>query len=87
MTLTFPNRMRSFDETLEGVRFLGHDGMFEVPFLVETEALAELRGTATEANSLAAFDAARDTIYNVARALYAQGRRSRYVLTAADFGK
>ena len=39
MTLTFPNRSRSYDEAGQRIRFLGHDGMFEVPFAIEIEAL------------------------------------------------
>lgn len=39
MTLLFPNSSRSFDEKRNAVRFLGHEGMFEVRFFVEAEAL------------------------------------------------
>ena len=49
MTLAFPNPSRSFDEVRNAVRFIGHDGMFEVRFFVEAGALAksdtELRRT------------------------------------------
>ena len=49
MTLAFPNPSRSFDEVRNAVRFIGHDGMFQVRFLVEAGALeksgTELRGT------------------------------------------
>lgn len=83
MTLSFPNRSRSYDEAGQRVRFTGHDGVFEVPFFVETDAL---RPTAAgEAHYLAAFDAARATIQDVARENYENARRSVYVLTAADF--
>ena len=86
MTLAFLNRSRSFDEARRAVRFIGHDGMFEVPFLVEVGALGG-PGTRelSEAQSLQAFDAARDSIHNVARQAYSRGRRSLYTLTAADF--
>lgn len=83
MTLEFPNRSRSYDETRRRVRFTGHDGMFEVPFSVETGAL---RAAADgEAHYLAAFDAARATIHEVAREIYGNTRRTLYVLTVADF--
>ncbi|MBP1874852.1 hypothetical protein LPJGGPFB_02650 [Ensifer adhaerens] len=86
MTLSFPNQSRSFDDTRKAVRFLGHDGMLEVPFYVEAEALAHGAPTrTTEAACLNAFDAARTKIYDVAKAAYAHGRRTIYVLTAADF--
>jgi hypothetical protein len=83
MTLTFPNRSRSYDEARQRVRFIGHDGMFEVPFFVETDALPS--AAAGEANYLAAFDAARATIHDIAREIYGNSRRKVYVLTAADF--
>ena len=40
MSLAFPNPSRSFDEVRNAVRFIGHDGMFEVPFFVEADALS-----------------------------------------------
>lgn len=86
MTLEFPNRSRSFDETRNAVRFSGHDGMFEVSFLVEAAALARPGGTVlSEADFLTAFDAARGSILEVAREAYSHGRRTSYTLTAGDF--
>lgn len=84
MTLTFPNRSRSFDQVRKAVRFLGYDGMFEVPFLVQAEALGGLASSSMiEADCLAAFDAARNSIYDAARKAYTRGRGT--TLTAADF--
>lgn len=83
MTLTFPNRSRSYDEAGRRVRFIGHDGMFEVPFFVETDAFST--AAAGEAHYLAAFDAARSKIHDVAREIYGNARRTVYVLTAGDF--
>ncbi|TIX53614.1 MAG: DUF1488 domain-containing protein, partial [Mesorhizobium sp.] len=40
MTLNFPNRSRSYDAAAKRIRFVGHDGMFEVPFFVEIAALS-----------------------------------------------
>lgn len=62
MTLEFLNPSRSFDEVRNAIRFIGHDGMFEVPFFVEVEALArspaELRSTeVSEEMYLSTFDA------------------------------
>ncbi|MGQ2909883.1 MAG: DUF1488 domain-containing protein [Aliihoeflea sp.] len=86
MTLEFPNCSRSFDDTRNAVRFIGHDGMFEVPFFVEAGALARPgRAAPSEADCLTAFDAARKSIHGVAREAYSHGRRSSYVLTATDF--
>ena len=90
MTLAFPNPSRSFDEARNAVRFTGHDGMFEVPFFVDADVLAQLdttlRGTGTsERKYLSAFDALRTSIQEVAREAYSHGRRNFYTLTAADF--
>lgn len=86
MPLSFPNRTRSFDEARLAVRFTGHDGMFEVPFLIDAAALAKSNpAEATEATCLAAFDAAREFIQDVARQAYSRDRRQLYLLTAVDF--
>ena len=87
MALTFPNRSRSYDEAGQHIRFLGYDGMFEIPFMIEIEALANnTQGAATaEAGYLAAFDAARGSILDVARKAYSRGRKNLFVLTSADF--
>lgn len=86
MTLEFPNPSRSFDKVRNAVRFIGHDGMFEVPFFVETAALAKLgKAHLSEADSLTAFDTKRSSIHDVAREAYSHGRRTTYTLTAADF--
>jgi len=89
MTLLLPNPSRSVDEKRNAVRFIGHDGMFEVRFFVEAEALvmadAELgRSEISESKLLTAFDALRLSIYKVVRKAYSSGRDS-YTLTAADF--
>jgi len=89
VTLDFPNPSRSFDEARNAVRFIGHDGMFEIPFFVEANALASTitKGSgleAAEAACLAAFDAARRSIHDVARKLYSRGRQTSYLITAAD---
>lgn len=86
MTLKFPNRSRSFDETRNAVRFIGHDGMFEVPFFIEAGALITQDGAkSSEADCLAAFDSARGSIHDVARKAYSHAHRTLYTLTAADF--
>lgn len=86
MTLDFPNPSRSFDEARNAVRFIGHDGMFEVPFFIEADALASTitKGGGLEAACLAAFDAARRSIHDIARKLYSRDRQTSYTITAAD---
>lgn len=87
MTLAFPNPSRSYDSVQKRVRFVGHDGMAEIPFQVDADALSKHRPDpgAGEASSLAAFDADRSAIYDVAREAYSHGRKRVYVLTSADF--
>ncbi|QDC02772.1 DUF1488 domain-containing protein [Mesorhizobium sp. 8] len=88
MTLAFPNPSRSFDEARNAVRFVGHDGMFQIRFFIEADALAKpdtkREAGALEAKCLSAFDALRTSIYDVARKAYSHGRRDSYTLTAAD---
>jgi hypothetical protein len=87
MALMFPNASRSYDETRRGIRFVGHDGMFEIPFFVEIGAfpLKANGESSSERDFLAAFDAARESIQSVAREAYANSRKNRYVLTPSDF--
>ncbi|MEJ5021536.1 DUF1488 domain-containing protein [Ochrobactrum vermis] len=85
MSLLFPNPARSFDEVEMGVRFTGYDGMTSVPFLIDKTAL-EKNGSiaATESSLLAAFDASRKIIYDVAREVYFHARQTSYRITVAD---
>ena len=90
MTLQFPNPSRSYDPDRHRIRFWGHDNTLEVPFFLEEDALLKLAPNArgSEASLLAAFDAARSRIMEVATALYSAARGSRrdaVSLTATDF--
>jgi hypothetical protein len=90
MTLEFLNPSRTFDEVRNAIRFIGHDGMFEVPFFVEVDALAKSsaglrRMELSEEMCLSTFDAARSSINDVAREAYSNRRQTSYTLTAADF--
>ncbi|MCP9232411.1 DUF1488 domain-containing protein [Mesorhizobium sp. M0045] len=87
MTLNFPNPSRSYDAAAKRVRFVGHDGMFEVPFFIEVTALSTVNPAASgaEAEFLSAFDAKRSSIHDIAREAYSHGRKNMYVLTPADF--
>ncbi|MBD0413070.1 DUF1488 family protein [Oryzicola mucosus] len=90
MTLGFPNRSRSFDAARDAVRFIAHDGMFEVPFYVEAGALRAPaqndKGTGgDEAACLAVFDSARTKIQEAASKAYSGTQRGKsYVLTRLD---
>lgn len=82
MSLTFPNASRSYDEPGRRVRFLGHDGMFQVQLFIDVDVFV---GASTEAGYLAAFDAKRNGIQAVAIKAYAATRRSSYFITSKDF--
>jgi hypothetical protein len=57
MSLAFPNPSRSYDEARRGVRFSGHDGMFEISFFVEAAVLAGAsRGPLSEQQYLQALE-------------------------------
>lgn len=87
MTLEFPNKTRSFDAIARRVRFVGHDGVMEISFAVDAAALGVFSfATSTlEFQCLAAFDAARLRVNEVARKNYLASRKSMYVLTVANF--
>lgn len=88
MTLAFPNPSRNFDEVRRGIRFSGHDGMFEISFFVEAKVLAEHQQSQeamSEQQYLSAFDAMRTTIHDVALRVYSSHHRSSNTLGTADF--
>lgn len=90
MSLTFPNPSRDFQKSRNAVGFTGYDGMFEVQFFIEVDALAKFKGDSKfpqniESCWLTAFDALRTSILDVAREAYANSRRTSYTLTVADF--
>lgn len=87
MTLNFPNDSRSYDARRDLVRFWGHDRAMEVAFFIEAAALRKLspQSGKDEAACLAAFDAARAHIHEVARKAFSQRRRNDYTLAASDF--
>jgi hypothetical protein len=88
MALTFPNNSRSYDETSRRIRFFGYDGMFEIRFFIEIDALAKAatRKISGEGDYLSAFDTVRKTVIAAAEKAYGRGaRRNMYTLTLADF--
>tara|TARA_R110002020_G_scaffold16871_54_gene59743 strand:+ start:669 stop:935 length:267 start_codon:yes stop_codon:yes gene_type:complete len=87
MTLNFVNPSRNYDQKRRLICFVGHDGMTEVPFMLEVTALPSMtpQASTSEEDLLSAFDKARGTIEAVARESYSHRRRREYVLTARDF--
>ena len=72
MALAFPNPSRSFDSTVNCVRFSGHDSAIEVSFFVEVTALEELNPELIqlETEILNAFDRQIGRIHDAAIEVY-----------------
>ena len=86
MALTFPNSSRSYDADHGRIRFVGHDGMFQISFSITTDAISPKRfdGADAERDYLATFDASRSFVQAVAAKAYGRTRKTTYALTAAD---
>lgn len=88
MTLNFPNRNRTYDNSRRAVRFWGHERVMECVFFMTEGALRRLRPNlqSDEAGFLSAFDANRELIDATAAKVYARGRRkASYDLLTSDF--
>ncbi len=87
MAIAFPNSARSYDEPAQRVRFLGHDGMFEIRFLLDVDVLTNgFSSSATsESDYLIAFDRFRTKILDVAKRAYISRSKSPIILKLADF--
>jgi hypothetical protein len=86
MGLTFPNSSRSYDSDHGRIRFVGHDGMFQISFSITTDAVSRKRFDDADAEReyLAAFDASRSQVQAIATKAYARTRKTTYALTADD---
>ncbi|MEO9337286.1 DUF1488 family protein [Mesorhizobium sp. SB112] len=87
MSLTFPNPSRSYDEAHKRIRFVGHDGMSQIEFALEVEALTAKSAKDAETGYLAAFDNALETIRDAARKAYNKSHQNRFVLTSSDLAR
>lgn len=87
MSLMFPNTARSYDDAKRRIRFLGHDGMFEVKFFVDADVvIRELpHQGASERELLVAFDRMLDKIHVVAARLYKKNARTSITIGRSDF--
>ncbi|MGL4197283.1 MAG: DUF1488 family protein [Allorhizobium sp.] len=87
MTLSFPNPTRAYDETRGQIRFIGHDGLNQVLFLLPVAAF-DRAGTSSrkERDYLLAFDRWRERILNAARAAYQSRHRHTIELDISTFG-
>ena len=82
--LSFPNESRNYETGGDRIKFWGNDGIVDVPFFLETNILFRLypRTGNTEAAILAAFDAGRTRIQQMASKAYSRTRRTFYILGA-----
>ena len=80
--LSFPNQSRTYDAEPDRISFWGHDGALEISFFLERSALLRLYPQTgnSEAAILAAFDAGRSRIHEIASKAYSRGHRSFYIL-------
>jgi hypothetical protein len=88
LTLIFPNNSRHYDAGSGRIKFSGYDGVFEIRFQLELDALAKAyAGTlAGEREYLSAFDSVKKRIIVVAERSYRKQRgQSICMLTADDF--
>lgn len=86
VTLSFPNRTRSFDEARNAVRFIGYDNLSEVVFFIEASALSKpVGGEFSQVECLRAFDDACGMIHDAARKVYSRKKATFYVLKTTDF--
>lgn len=85
MALAFPNPTRSFDASVDCVRFSGHDSAIEVSFFVEVTALTKLYPELIqlEPEILDAFDTQLEKIHKAATKAYRQNK-GKYVCTLSS---
>lgn len=88
MTLSFNNPTRTYDERRGVIRFIGHDGLNQIQFLVPVEFLDQDAPAPKlhEQGYLMAFDRYRSRIIAIAQALYKQKNRSMIELDASAIG-
>ncbi|MGF0537202.1 DUF1488 family protein [Agrobacterium sp. ES01] len=88
MTLSFPNSTRAYDEARGFIRFIGHDGLNQVLFLLPV-ALFDREGVTSrrkERDYLLAFDRLRERILTTAKQAYQSRRRKTIKLDLSAFG-
>lgn len=88
MTLAFPNPTRAYDETRGLIRFIGHDGLNQILFLLPVAVFDRegALGDRKERDYLLAFDRLRARILTAARAAYQSRRRHTIELDLSAFG-
>ncbi|MCD2172782.1 DUF1488 family protein [Rhizobium sp. C4] len=88
MTISFANRTRTYDERRGAIRFVGHDGLKQIVFLLSVGLFDQggAEPNLREQGYLNAFDRAHGRILDIARALYQKNKRSIVELDANAVG-
>ncbi len=86
MALSFPNPSRSFDPTVNCVRFSGHDSAIEVSFFLEIDALEKIYPELIQLESeiFDAFDTQIEKIHKAATKAYGQNKRKYVCVLSSD---
>ena len=86
MALAFPNPTRSFDPTVNCVRFSGHDSAIEVSFFLEVDALVKIypEMILLESEIFDAFDTHIAKIQKAATRAYEQNKRKYVCVLSSD---
>ncbi|WP_313291966.1 DUF1488 family protein [Rhizobium rhizoryzae] len=88
MSLSFANRTRTYDERRGVIRFVGHDGLKQIVFLLSVRLFDQDSSALIlrEQGYLMAFDQCHSRILEIARTLYQQNNRSMIEMDANAVG-
>ncbi|MCZ8158472.1 MAG: DUF1488 family protein [Rhizobiaceae bacterium] len=88
MSLSFANRTRTYDERRGVIRFVGHDGLKQVVFLLSVGLFEQdsSHSSLREQGYLMAFDRCHSRILEIAQALYRKKNRSMIEMDANAVG-
>lgn len=88
MSISFANRTRTYDERRGVIRFVGHDGLKQIVFLLSVALFEQDSSTSRprEQGYLIAFDRYHSRIVEIARVLYQKNNRSMIEMDANAVG-
>lgn len=88
MPLSFVNPSRSFDPRRSSIRFIGHDGLKQVLFLLPVALFHQdgMPSNRLERDYLLAFDRFRDRIFEIATTVYKARRATMIELDRKALG-
>lgn len=88
MSLSFANRTRTYDERRGVIRFVGHDGLKQIVFLLSVGLFEQDSSDSSqrEQGYLMTFDRCHSRILEIARALYQKNNRPMIEMDADAVG-